>query len=80
MVENGAGAVIASFTWLCAWESEYLGARIAQADDRVLVAEEALHSWGGMTPFPPPDFDNPAGVRADRPQVCTQAGIDNVTR
>lgn len=93
MVENGAGAVIASFTWLCFWESEYLGARKAQADDRVLVAEEALHSWRGITPFPPPDFDswsgnvltpldfdNPAGVRADRPQVCAQAGIDNVTQ
>jgi hypothetical protein len=93
MVETGVGAVIASFTWLCAWESEYLGAKDAQAYDRVLVAEEALHSWRDITPYPPVDFDgwsgnvltplefdDPSGVRADRPQACAQAGINNVTQ
>jgi hypothetical protein len=92
MAETGTGAVIAAFTWLCAWESEYLEARDAQAYDRVLVAEDALHSWADFTPYPPSsrdawsenvlaplDFDNPSGVRADRPQACAQAGIDAVT-
>lgn len=86
--ETGAGAVIASFTWLCAWEVEYLEARDEDAHDRVLAAEEALRSWGEFMPYPPVDFeqwsanvlapldfDDPSGVRTDQPQACSQAGI-----
>lgn len=93
MVETGVGAVIADFTWLCAWETEYLDARDTKAYDRVLVAENALRSWEQLTPFDPQsfdgwatnvlaplDFDDPSGVRADRPEACAQAGIDGVTQ
>ena len=48
MTETGAGTVIAAFTWLCAWESEYVNARDVQAYDRVLVAEQALRSWARL--------------------------------
>ncbi|NYI59895.1 HAAS signaling domain-containing protein [Cellulomonas soli] len=88
VAETGIGAVVADFTWLCIWESEYLDAYDADAFERVLDAEQALRSWGDFTPLPPEDFegwsrnvltplqfDDPSGVRADRLQACNQAGI-----
>lgn len=92
-VETGVGAVIADFTWLCAWETEYLDARDTKAYDRVLVAEDALRSWKDLTPFDPQSFDgwatnvlaplgfdDPSGVRADRPEACAQAGILDINQ
>ena len=83
MAETGTGAVIADFTWLCAWETEYLTAKDANAYERVLIAERALNAWADFTPFPresqdawtvnvlaPVGFDDPSGVRADRPNAC----------
>jgi hypothetical protein len=91
MAETGTGAVIADFTWLCAWETEYLTAKDANAYGRVLIAERALNAWADFTPFPresqdawaasvlaPVGFDDPSGVRADRPNACAQAGIFNL--
>ena len=85
MAETGTGAVIADFTWLCAWETEYLTAKDANAYERVLIAERALNAWADFTPFPakpqdawtvkllaPVGFDDPSGVRADRPNACAR--------
>lgn len=86
--ETGIGTVIADFTWLCLWETEYLDAYDSEAFERLLDAEQALRSWRDLTPYPPEDVeawaqnvltplevDDPSGVRADRQQACQQAGI-----
>ena len=88
VIETGGGAVVAEFTWLCFWETEYLDAHDADAFERVLDAEEALRSWLDHTSLPPESaqewaqavlvplsYDNPSGVRDDQPQVCLQADL-----
>lgn len=92
-VETGRGTNTAYFTWLCAWESEYLAAVEAEDFDRVIVAEEMIVAWMDMPVHQEPDepltgwegsvvepmrFGDPSGVRADRPATCMHAGIYNV--
>lgn len=92
-MQSGAGTVIAHFSWLCAWESEYLLAVDAADDRRQVDAEAMISSWAESEFYAamgdterswvknvvdPMQFNNPTGVKADRTQTCAQAGIFNV--
>ena len=94
IMEAGAGKVVAHFTWLCAWESEYLSAISAKDAERQVAAESMLIKWS-TSPFyldvmsdpdkgwvtnviNPMKFGDASGVKQDRPQTCAQASIVNV--
>jgi len=90
VLETGAGANIAHFTWLCAWEAEYLSAVSINDAQRQVSAEAMLTKWPGFgyvddpaagwkqTVFTPMSFGDPSGVKTDFPQTCSQAAILNV--
>ncbi|WP_250445928.1 hypothetical protein [Actinotalea sp. C106] len=89
VMEVGAGATTAHFTWLCAWEVEYLTAFYADDHPRVLVAEDMLRAFPDVVPpswtdtatvwapmvTGPLDFADPSGVEKDVRGTCMQAGI-----
>ncbi|MCI4658284.1 hypothetical protein [Cryobacterium zhongshanensis] len=93
-LESGAGTVVAHFTWLCAWESEYLIAMSKKDAERQVAAESMITKWStsafylnvisdpdkGWTTsvINPMKFGDPSGVRQDRPRTCAQASIINV--
>jgi hypothetical protein len=89
---SGAGTHLAHFTWLCAWESEYLAAFEDKDFKRIVEAESMLAGWvetewhrefdqGGAwaeAVINPMKFGDPSGIRRDRASVCAQASIFNV--
>ncbi|GHD80862.1 hypothetical protein CLV85_0507 [Salinibacterium amurskyense] len=89
--QSGAGATVAHFTWLCAWEAEYLTAADDEDAERQVAAEAMLTQWpsygfvsdpdGGWAAnvLEPLSFGDTAGLQKDFPQTCAQAGILNVT-
>jgi len=92
MMQSGAGSVVAHYTWLCAWESEYLTS-IAEKDAKRQVAAEAMLTKWSTSEFyiasdpnrgwvesvlDPVRFGDSSGVARDQPQSCSQAGIVNV--
>ncbi|CAN5267507.1 hypothetical protein BH11ACT4_BH11ACT4_14390 [soil metagenome] len=93
LLESGAGRNVAYFSWLCAWESEYLSAIDADDDRRRVDAESMITAWstsgfhlamgddeGGWTKnvVDPMKFGDPSGVKQDLPSTCAQAFIVNV--
>ena len=90
VMEFGGGAVVAHFTWLCAWEVEYL--RDVKAHDvRGRVSAERMLEWWGdsawwreadpdggwnLNVIQPMKMGDPTGVKADVVDSCGQAGID----
>lgn len=85
-LEAGAARNQAWFTWLCAWEGEYLTADAAQDPDRQRAAA-AMLEWYVTAPFysevvsdpeggwvhnvlGPMRLGDPSGVRADNRQTC----------
>jgi hypothetical protein len=92
VMQSGAGKVVAHFTWLCAWEYEYLNAVTAKDAKRQVMAEAMLNSWstspiwaaidpdGGWARnvLDPMGMGDKGGVIEDLPQSCLQAGIINV--
>ncbi|QAV70432.1 hypothetical protein ESZ53_08250 [Salinibacterium sp. UTAS2018] len=91
LLQSGAGATVAHFSWLCAWEAEYLNAAAADDAERQVAAETMLTQWpsygfvadldGGWATsvLEPLSFGDVAGLQKDLPQTCSQAGILNVT-
>lgn len=95
IVGTGLGASTAHFSWLCAWESEYLLAVDAGDDRRQVAAEAMIASWaesdfyaamadtdGGWVSnvVEPMRYDDPSGVKTDRTQTCASAGIFDYVR
>lgn len=90
VLETGAGANVAHFTWLCAWEGEYLTAVSSNDAQRQVSAEAMLTKWpqfgyvgdpsGGWTQnvLTLMSFGDASGVKLDFPQTCAQAAILNV--
>lgn len=91
VLQSGAGATVAHFTWLCAWEAEYLGAAGDDDAERLVAAEAMLTQWPSYDFVSDPDggwaanvleplsFGDTTGLQKDFPQTCAQAGILNVT-
>lgn len=88
VMEAGAGRWTARFTWLCAWELEYLAAFEAGAMDRRVAAEAALDSFAEADYLPgwgeavlgAMHFGDDSKVKADAPLTCEQAQIVHVLR
>lgn len=95
MLESGAGRNLAYFSWLCAWEAEYLSAVDAADDRRKVEAASMITAWstsdfylamgdadhGWVTNVVGPmKFGDASGVEQDLPNTCAQAAIVNVTR
>lgn len=92
ILETGAGAVVANFTWLCAWEAEYLDAVDSGDDRRQVEAESMITAWSTSDFFRtisggdgwvksvvnPMKFGKSSGVKSDFPSTCAQASIFNV--
>ena len=92
VMQSGAGYVVAQYTWLCAWESEYLTAMAQEATGRQVAAEAMLTTWSTSEFYTTTDpnrgwvtsvlepvwFGDSSGVVRDQPQSCSQAGIINV--
>jgi hypothetical protein len=88
--ENGVGILIAHYTWICAWESEYLTAVELDDDERLVQAEKMIARW----PFHPKldsiaddwreavvkpmEFGITTGIVSNRRATCSAAGILNV--
>lgn len=89
LMEFGAGSVTAHFTWLCAWEAEYLDAVKAKSTQRKVAAERMLIWWGdsawwhsadpdhgwNLNVIDPMKMGDSSGVRSDEQESCAQAGI-----
>ena len=91
VMENGAGTNTAHFTWLCAWESEYLDAMSVGDKQRQVAAEAMLETWISDPAYLGYDIDadlawsptilgpmrlgDPSSIETDRVQSCYQAGI-----
>jgi hypothetical protein len=96
MAESGAGRNVPHFTWLCAWESEYLTAIAEKDAERQVEAEWMLTKWSTgsfyltvmsdpskgrvRTVLDPMRYGDPSGVNRNKPQTCPQAFIVNVRR
>jgi hypothetical protein len=90
IMEAGAGRNVAYFTWLCAWEGEYLAAFDDGDAERQVDAAAMLSKFPGyqllggteadwaQAVLAPMNVGDPSGVRADFPQMCGQAFITNV--
>jgi hypothetical protein len=90
IMEACAGAVTAQFTWLCAWESEYISAEDHAADARLVTALATLEDFASsdfaQTWSPdwrdvvvgPLRLDDSSMLRAGFADVCLQAGITDV--
>lgn len=86
-LEEGAARNQAWFTWLCAWETEYLQA-FASDSSRQVHAEAMIEQWAKMDFYlnvivdpdrgwvsnvvAPMRLGDPTGVRADHRQLCGQ--------
>tara|TARA_R110002051_G_scaffold166383_1_gene237200 strand:- start:2755 stop:3594 length:840 start_codon:yes stop_codon:yes gene_type:complete len=91
VVQSGLGATVAHFTWLCAWEAEYLSAASEDDAERQVAAETTLELWPSYgyvsdrdagwasNVLEPLSFGDATGLQKDFPQTCAQAGILNVT-
>lgn len=93
LMQAGGGAVIAQFTWLCAWEEEMLAAHQADDGQAVAVAAAAIEDWlttdfaliwspdGGWrhNVFAPTEFDDFTAMKRDYIGICNQAGIYNAS-
>jgi hypothetical protein len=87
--EFGAGADVAHFTWLCAWETEYLADLNDKNVPRRVTAEHMLEWWGnsawehaadpshGWTEnvIEPLRLGLTSGLKTDVQDSCLQAGI-----
>ncbi|GIG22598.1 hypothetical protein Cch01nite_33220 [Cellulomonas chitinilytica] len=88
VVEQGAGRNVANFTWLCAWEDEYLTAESSDDARRVAHAAEMLEAWA-TGPFYTQVMSDPdhgwvsnvlvpmrqgdsSGIEADHQQLCRE--------
>jgi hypothetical protein len=90
IMEAGAGRNVAYFTWLCAWEGEYLAAFDEGDAERQVDAAAMLSNFPGyqllggteadwaQAVLAPMNMGDPSGVRVDYPQMCGQAFITNV--
>lgn len=92
VMESGAGFHLAHFTWLCAWESDYLAAFEAKDFKRQVKAESMLNAWTETEWYSewdparswvtvvinPMKVGDPSGLKRDRTDTCAQAGIFNV--
>ncbi len=92
VIKPGGGRVVAQFTWLCAWESEYLAAVAAGDPEREAQAEAMLITWSTSafykgsdstgawvrTILDPALAGDRSGIERDQPQACSQAHIVNV--
>lgn len=89
-VEFGLGSDAAHFTWLCAWEADYLTDVKDKNVQRRVVAERML-TWWATSPWwkivdpdhvwaqnvvGPMRFGDSSGVRSDVGDSCMQAGIN----
>jgi len=89
-VETVGGGSIAQYTWLCAWESEYLHALDDGNRDRQAAAEEMILSWSKSNFYlslndpdvrfltdviAPMQVGDSAGVQADLITSCGIAGL-----
>ena len=92
VLEAGGGRWVARFTWLCAWEGEYLAAEKVHDRSRISAAYDSLEYWTRL-PFQaktdpsggwrtnivdPLKADDATGLKADFPNTCMQAGIVDV--
>ena len=92
VMQAGAGANIAQFTYLCAWEAEYISAEQVDDPKRLTTALLALEDFadgafmsaaspdGGwkLNVISPLTFADSSGLRRDFPGTCQGAGIYNV--
>lgn len=89
-VETVGGGTIAQYTWLCAWESEYLHALKDGNSSRQRAAEEMISSWAKSNFYlslndpdvsfltdviAPMEVGDSAGVQADLITSCRIAGL-----
>jgi hypothetical protein len=86
-LEKGAGRNQANFTWLCAWETEYLAAEDAKDARRVARAAAMLESWATGSFYTqvmvdpshgwvsnvlgPMRLGDSSGIRADHDPMCS---------
>ena len=91
-MQSGAGSVVAHYTWLCAWESEYLTSMAEEDAQRQVAAEAMLTRWSTSefyiasdpnrgwvaSVLDPVRVGDFSGVARDQPESCSQAGIVNV--
>lgn len=94
IMQAGAGANVAQFTYLCAWEAEYISAEQANDAKRLTAALSTLEDFaeGPFMSAVSPDggwkqnvisaltFADSSGLRLDFPGTCQGAGIHNVDR
>ena len=88
--EFGGGSDVAHFTWLCAWETDYLH-DVKTRDVASRVTDERMLTWWGESAWwskadpdhgwnsnvvAPMRMGNSAGVSADVSDSCQNAGID----
>lgn len=92
VLESGMGNHVAHFTWMCAWETEYLAAFDEKDYMRLVKAESMLTAWtdtewhreldsgGGWATnvLGPLKVGDPSGVTRDLAGTCARAGIFNV--
>lgn len=93
LASNAVGSSIAHYTWLCAWETDYLDAFEQDDLERRAVAEVMINRWTETDYYAtivdpdqawiknvtdPMSFGKSSGVKADRGQNCVAAGIYNV--
>jgi hypothetical protein len=90
-MEFGGGSDTAHFTWLCAWETEYLADVKDRNVSRRVTAENMLIWWGNsawwriadpthgwnQNVVDPMKLGITTGVRDDVNESCMQAGISN---
>lgn len=83
---EGAARNVAYFTWLCAWESEYLDAFTADDEERLTQAESMITAWETLDFYTtvivdpergwvsnvlrPMELGDPSGVKADHTALC----------
>ena len=90
IIETVGGGSIAQYTWLCAWESEYLHALKDGNANRQQAAEEMIESWSKSSFYltlndpdvsfltdvvAPMKVGDSAGVQADLYTTCATAGL-----
>lgn len=94
IMQSGMGANVAQFTYLCAWEAEYISAEHADDAKRLATALSTLEDFadssfmsdlspdGGwwLNVISPLTFADSSGLRHDFPGACQGAGIHNVDR
>lgn len=93
LLQAGSGKNLAHFTYLCAWEAEYISAEQASDAGRLTSALSTLENFadgafmsavspdGGwkLNVINPLTYANSSGLRHDFPGTCHGAGILNVS-